>query len=108
VRIRPAIVLLRAPTFAGPGRRVRLAGTVKPRKRRVWQLIERRRRGRFVRISLVRLRVQEGRFSSSFTPLRTGLFRVTFVTRRDRATARGRSRPLLIAVRLSAGGAPAP
>ena len=97
--VRPRIVLLRPPRRGRNGRRVRFRGTVAPRKRRLWQVLARRRGDRWARLGARRLAARRGRFRGSFVPEEPGLFRYYVTTRPDRSNARGRSARVEITVR---------
>jgi hypothetical protein len=96
--VRPLITLLDPPERGVKGERVRLRGTVAPRKRRLSQVVALRRGGRWVRVGVRRLTARRGRFRGSFVPARAGLFRYYVTSRPDRSNARGRSARMQIRI----------
>ena len=91
---------------AGVGRKTALRGTVTPRKRAVFQVLQQRRAGRFRTVGVKALRVvRGGSFSGSFVPAASGLYRVYVVAKADAVTQRGVSeRRLVRTSRSSEGG----
>ena len=73
------------------GRRVRLAGTVTPRKRRVYQVLQQRIRGSYRQVGVKTVRVSAGRFRSSFVPAFAARYRVYVLARADAATVGARA-----------------
>ena len=98
LRVRPRFRLLSAPETGSPGARVAFRGRIAPRKRRVTQVLQLRRRGAWRRVGRKRLRVRRGRFRASFVPARRGRFRVYVVARADSKTAKGRSARAVVRV----------
>ena len=99
LRVRPVLTLLGAPEKGVKGERVRFRGTVAPRKRRLVQVLQRRRGGRWIRVGQRRVRARRGRFRGSFVPAAAGRFRYYVSSRPDRSNARGRSPLVEIRVR---------
>ena len=85
-------------------------GRVLPRKARVYQVLQQRRRGGFRTVATTALKVpRDGRFRGSFAPARSGTYRFYVVARGDHATTRSSSSKLLLRVgRSRGGGATAP
>jgi N-acetylmuramoyl-L-alanine amidase-like protein len=92
VRVRSRVNLNVAPQSGVRGVRVRIRGTVTPRKGFVYQVLQKRRGGRFKTVGVKPLSVRRGRFRGSFTPEAGGTYRYYVVARSDGSTARGRSR----------------
>ena len=91
VRVAPLVELDPTAELAVRGRRVGVRGSVTPRKRRVYQVLQQRIRGVYRRVGVRTVRVRSGTFRSSFTPSFTGYYRVYVLAAADAATARGRS-----------------
>jgi hypothetical protein len=88
--VRP-IVKLRRPTRRGAARaRIKLTGTVKPRKARVYQVLQFQRRGRFRNVGTKALETtRKGAFRGSFVPSSAGAYRFYVATKADTKNARG-------------------
>ena len=98
-------VSLAAPAMAAVGRTTTLRGRVTPRKRVVYQVLQRRRSGRFRTVGLKALRVSRGSFRGSFVAETSGLYRVYVVAKADAVTKRGVSERYLVRTsRFSEGG----
>ena len=76
LRLKPLVALAPGATTAVRGRRVRLAGTVTPRKRRLYQVLQQRIRGSYRQVGVKAVRVRAGRFRSSFVPAYAARYRV--------------------------------
>ncbi len=96
--VRPLVTLLDPPEQGVKGKRVRFRGTVAPRKRRLLQVLQRWRGGRWARIGLRRLKAKRGRFRGSFVPTSAGRFRYYVVSPAGSSNARGRSARVEITV----------
>jgi N-acetylmuramoyl-L-alanine amidase-like protein len=107
LEVQPIVKLRLAPTTGAKGVRVRLRGTVAPRKGRVIQVLAQRSGGRWRRVGVKALRVRRGRFKGAFVPEARGRYRYYVVAKADGKTARGRSRRIAIVVGRFAGGVPA-
>jgi N-acetylmuramoyl-L-alanine amidase-like protein len=107
LQVQPIIRLTLTPRTGAGGVRVRLGGTVAPRKGRLYQVLARRKGGRWRRVGVKALRGRKGRFQGSFVPEARGRYRYYVVAKADGKTARSRSRRVVIAVGSFAGGVPA-
>ncbi len=88
--VRPIVKLRRPPRRGAARARVSLTGTVKPRKARVYQVLQFQRRGRFRNVGTKALRTtRKGTFSGSFVPAGAGTYRFYVTTKADTANARG-------------------
>ena len=88
LHLRP-VIALRAPATSGaPGRRVRLKGTVTPRKRFVTLVLQQRVRGRWRKVGARAVRARRGRFSTSFVPAFSADYRYALVSVNDADTDR--------------------
>ncbi len=84
------------------GQRVVLSGRIKPAKRRVTAVVERRGRdGRFSRVAIRRARARRGRFRLSVRLTNSGLYRITIRTASDPRNGTGKAPP--VAVRVGGG-----
>jgi hypothetical protein len=110
IAVRPLVAVVGAPSTGAAGRRVRLRGSVAPRKRYVYQVLQQRRRGRYRTVGTRRLRVRgDGSYRGGFAPARAGVYRFYIVAKADRATARAASAKYRVVVRRrSSGGASGP
>jgi N-acetylmuramoyl-L-alanine amidase len=90
--VRPVVTLRRPPRRGAARVRVKLRGTVKPRKARVYQVLQLKRRGRYRNVGVKALRTRRGgAFSGSFVPASAGVYRFYLATKRDESHARGAS-----------------
>jgi len=88
--VRPIVKLRRPPRRGAARARVSLAGTVKPRKARVYQVLQLERRGRFRNVGTKALKTtRKGAFSGSFVPAGAGTYRFYVATKGDASNARG-------------------
>jgi hypothetical protein len=88
--VRPVVKLRRPPRRAGVRARVKLTGTVKPRKARVYQVLQLERRGRFRNVGTKALKTtRKGAFRGSFVPSGAGAYRFYIATKADTSNARG-------------------
>jgi hypothetical protein len=92
LRLKPRVKLTPGATTGVRGERVRLSGSVTPRKRRVYQVLQQRIRGSYRQVGVKAVRVRAGRFRSSFVPAFAASYRVYVLARADSATAAARSR----------------
>jgi len=99
LKVKPVISVRGLPTSAAAKRVVKLRGTVQPRKRVLYQVLQVQRGLGFRTVGTKAVKPRRGRFSSSFRPTRRGLYRVYFIVRADRSTARGSTRRRLLKVR---------
>jgi len=99
LKVTPVIRVRGLPATAPAKNVVRLRGTVEPRKRVLYQVLQVRRGLRFATVGTKAVKPRRGRFASSFRPTRRGLYRVYFIVRADRSTARGSTRRRLLTVR---------
>ena len=100
IAVRP-VFRLRAPGGGfRPGDRVRVRGRVLPRKPRVYQVLRLQRdRGRFRRAGIRVLETgRRGFFRGSFVPAGNGVYRVYFIAKGGKVTARGGSERLDVPV----------
>jgi hypothetical protein len=105
IYVRPLLSISRTTAHAASGTRVVLRGRVRPRKPRVYQVLQRERGGRFRTVGTLALKTRrDGRFRGSFVPARAGTYRYYIVARRDRSTARAATRKLSVRVGRSRGG----
>jgi N-acetylmuramoyl-L-alanine amidase len=89
LRLRPVIDLRRPVSRARRGVRVRVGGTIGPRKPRVYVVLQQRIRGRFRTVGTRAVRTSRGRFSSSFVPAFRAPYRYAVVAKSDDDTDRG-------------------
>jgi hypothetical protein len=88
--VRPVVKLRRPPRRGAARARVKLRGTVKPRKARVYQVLQLERRGRFRNVGTTALRTtRKGAFSGFFIPSGAGTYRFYVATKADSGNARG-------------------
>ena len=92
LKLKPLVKLSPGATSGVRGERVRLSGSVTPRKRRVYQVLQQRIRGSYRQVGVKAVRVRAGRFRSSFVPAFAASYRVYVLARADSATAAARSR----------------
>ena len=99
MKIKAAVKLSRVPEQVGAGEQVSLRGSVAPRKRRVFAVLQVRRGSRFKTTSTrVLMTNRRGRFRLRFAPKSSGDMRLYFVVRADRATVRTTTRRRVIQV----------
>ena len=110
VSVRPVLSISRTAARAASGVRVVVRGRVRPRKARVYQVLQHRRGRRFRTVGTRAVKThRDGRFQGFFVPARGGTYRFYVVARGDRATARAATAKFLVRVgRSRAGGAGAP
>jgi hypothetical protein len=99
LHLRPVIALRATPATARSRRRVRLAGTIAPRKRYVTLVVQQRIRGRYRRVGARAVRVRRGRFTTSFTPAFNADYRYAVVSVNDADTDRASTGWLPLRVR---------
>jgi hypothetical protein len=78
---------------------VPVRGTVSPLRRRVYLVLQLRRRAGWRRLGVTAVRARRGRFSTFFLPASRGLYRFYVVAKANRYTDRGQSRPQPVRVR---------
>jgi hypothetical protein len=87
--VRPLVTLHRPPRRGAARAAVKVRGAVKPRKARVYQVLQLERRGRFRNVGVKALRTKRGgRFSGSFVPAAAGVYRFYVATKADESHAR--------------------
>ena len=91
VGVRPLLKVERPARRGRVGRAVEVAGTVAPRKRTLYLLVQYRRNGRWGRPGVRAVRARQGRFETFFLPGRSGRWRFYVVAKADAATLRGAS-----------------
>jgi N-acetylmuramoyl-L-alanine amidase len=89
LRLRPVIKLRRPASRGRRGVRVPVTGSVGPRKRWVWVVLQQRIHGRFRTVGARAVRTRAGRFSSSFVPGFRASYRYSVVAKSDADTDRG-------------------
>jgi hypothetical protein len=89
LRLRPVIELRRPVSRSRRGARVRVGGSVGPRKPRVYLVLQQRIRGRFRTVGTRAVRTRRGRFASSFVPAFRAPYRYAVVVKSDDDTDRG-------------------
>ena len=101
LRLRPVIALRRPASRAKRGARVRIRGTVAPRKRVVHLLLQQHLRGRYRTVGRRAVRAVRGRFAASFVPAFRDRYRYAVIVRPDDDTDRGSTgwRPLRVTAR---------
>ena len=107
LRVRALVKLARPPVRGARGARVPVRGSVLPARRRVYLVVQRRRSGRWRKVSSRAVMVKRGRFRASFVPKASGRFRFYVVAKADRYTDRGRSPLEPLSVGRNLGAAPA-
>ncbi len=97
--VRPILTLRRPPRRGTARARVTLAGTVKPRKARVYQVLQLERRGRFRNVGTKALKTtRKGGFSGSFVPAGAGTYRFYVATKADASNARAATEMVTVRV----------
>ena len=91
LRLRPVVELRRPARRGKRGARVRIAGTVGPRKRLVHLVLQQRIRGRFRTVGVRGVPARGGSFKSSFVPAFRAVYRYAVVAKSDADTDRGSS-----------------
>jgi hypothetical protein len=89
LRLRPVLSFDSPPRGARRGRRVRVRGSVAPRKRVVSVVFQRRIGGRWRKVGTRLARTRRGRFSTSFVPAFRARYRFYAVAKSDLDTDRG-------------------
>jgi hypothetical protein len=99
IAVRPVVALYRAPSRGAAGMRVKLRGKVKPRKGRVYQVLQRERRNRFRKVGAKALRTdRKGGFRGDFVPRAPGTYRFYVAAKADATMARGASKKVIVRV----------
>jgi hypothetical protein len=97
--VRPVVTLRRPPRRGAARARVKLSGTVKPRKARVYQVLQLERRGHFRNVGTKALRTtRKGAFSGFFIPSGAGAYRFYVATKADASNARGATEMVTVRV----------
>ena len=91
LNLRPVLAFERPPHSGRRGRRVKVAGTVAPRKRAVTVVLQQRIRGRWRKVGARSVRTRRGRFETSFVPAFRAAYRYYAAVRSDLDTDRGAS-----------------
>jgi hypothetical protein len=99
VRVRPLLRITYRPTVATRDVRRVIKGTVTPRKRVVYLVLQQYRSGRYRRVGVRAWRARKGRFRVSFVPASSGRYRYYLVTKADGTNDRGSSRATVLRVR---------
>jgi len=89
LRLRPVIELRRPASRGRRGAPVAVSGSVGPRKRVVYVVLQQRVRDRYRAVGTRAVRVRRGRFESSFVPAFRALYRYAVVAKSDDDTDRG-------------------
>jgi hypothetical protein len=88
--VRPRITVRRPAVRASARARIKFKGRVKPRKARVYQVLQLKRRGRYRNVGVKVLRPgRVGVFRGSFVPSGRGRYRLYVATKSDSTHARG-------------------
>ena len=98
LQLKPIIALNEPPSEGERREAVELTGTVGPRKRRLTLVVQRLVSGRYRKDQARAVRARRGRFSTSFTPARAGVYRYYVVAKPDLDTDRGASERQVIRV----------
>jgi N-acetylmuramoyl-L-alanine amidase len=99
LRLRPVIALSRPVGRARARTRVAVSGTVGPRKRVVYLVLQQRIKGRFRKVGARAVRTRAGQFSSSFVPAFRAMYRYQVVSKSDDDTDRAATDWQLLRVR---------
>jgi hypothetical protein len=99
LKVRP-LIRLRRPARRGAARvRYELRGRVRPRKARVYQVLQLERRGRYRNVGVKALRTtRKGAFRGSFVPSGAGRYRFYVATKADARHARGATEQYFVVV----------
>ncbi len=89
LRLRPVIALRRPASRGSAGARVRVQGSVGPRKPRLHLMLQQRVRGHFRTVGVKAVRARKGRFATSFVPAFRATYRYAVVAKSDDDTDRG-------------------
>ena len=98
LQLRPLITLREPPSSGVRDEAVTLRGSVGPRKRNLTLVVQRLVSGRYRKHLARRVRARRGRFSTSFTPDRGGVYRYYVVVLPDEDTDRGASQRQVIRI----------
>ena len=98
LQLRPVITVDEPPTSGVRREPVSLTGSVGPRKRLLTLVVQKLSRGRYRKALARRVRARRGRFSTSFTPRRPGVYRYYVVATPDLDTDRGASERQVIRI----------
>jgi N-acetylmuramoyl-L-alanine amidase len=98
LQLRPLITLKEPPSLGARREPVQLRGTVGPRKRLLTLVVQKLVSGRYRKELARTVRARRGRFATSFTPRRAGVYRYYVVARPDLDTDRGASARQVIRV----------
>ncbi len=97
--VRPLVSLRRPARRGRAGSRIRVRGTARPRKARVYQVLQVKRGKRFRKAGVRTVRTQRGGvFDSYFVPAAAGTYRYVVVAKADEETGRGASEKVTIKV----------
>jgi hypothetical protein len=97
--VRPVLTLSRPPRRGAARAHVTLSGTVKPRKARVYQVLQIERRGRFRNVGTKGLKTtRKGAFSGYFIPAGAGTYRFYVAAKADASNARGATDKIVVRV----------
>jgi hypothetical protein len=98
LQLRPLITLDAPPSTGVRREPVEITGTVGPHKRLLTLVVQKLVRGRYHRALARRVRARRGRFTTSFTPPRSGVYRYYVVSLPDLDTDRGASERQVVRV----------
>jgi hypothetical protein len=105
VGVRPILAISRTVARAASGARVVVRGRVRPRKARVYQVLQQKRGRGFRTIATRAVKTRrDGRFQGFFVPGRAGTYRFYVVARADAKTARAATPKYRVRVGRSRGG----
>ena len=99
LRLHPVVDFVRPRKRARPGERVRLRGTVAPRKRVVHVVLQQRIAGRWRKVGTRAVRARRGRFRTSFVPAFRARYRYYAAVKSDLDTDRGATERHVLRVR---------
>jgi hypothetical protein len=89
LRLRPLVTLRRPPATVDRGARTIVAGTVGPRKRFLYLVLQQRTHGRYRKVAAKAVRARAGRFRTSFVAAFRARYRYAVVAKTDEDTDRG-------------------
>jgi hypothetical protein len=98
LQLRPLITLDEPPSVGVRRELVEITGSVGPRKRRLSLVVQKLVRGRYRKDQARTVRARRGRFATSFTPRRAGVYRYYVVSLPDLDTDRGASQRQVVRV----------
>jgi hypothetical protein len=99
LRVKPILTLSKLPPVASSREPVPVSGTVRPNKRRVFQVLQVSRGLGYRTLSTKAAKPRRGRFRFTLRAPRPGVYRVYYVVRADRSTVRLRTKRRTLIVR---------